>query len=162
MKWEVNDCGEQTGNPALDRGRDFPMCVEVHIKLIAERTLSLSISVGTFQKGVTGSPGFHLGYLAEPGRKPQFLKNLTPVPVLVQLLVRPAPVFQSGTTRADVERTLGHPRIDGGIIEIGHTRYYLEPGVLVEVPYDQTGGRDRAQNRVNGPVTVSIGGLSID
>ena len=24
MQWEVNDCGEQTGDPALDRGRDIP------------------------------------------------------------------------------------------------------------------------------------------
>ena len=28
IKWEVNDCGEQTGNPATDRGHDSPMCVE--------------------------------------------------------------------------------------------------------------------------------------
>ncbi len=26
--WEVNDCGEQTGDPAVDRARDLPICVE--------------------------------------------------------------------------------------------------------------------------------------
>jgi hypothetical protein len=28
ITWEVNDCGEQTGNPEDDKGRDFPMCIE--------------------------------------------------------------------------------------------------------------------------------------
>src|ERR1700686_2151911 len=28
IRWEVNDCGEQTGNPATDRGTDTPICVE--------------------------------------------------------------------------------------------------------------------------------------
>lgn len=31
IQWETNDCGEQTGDPALDAGRDFPTCVGVHI-----------------------------------------------------------------------------------------------------------------------------------
>src|SRR5512143_2448191 len=31
IEWEVNDCGEQTGNPAVDRGRDFPLCVEARV-----------------------------------------------------------------------------------------------------------------------------------
>jgi hypothetical protein len=37
--WEVNDCGEQTGDPQADRGRDFPMCVEVSIPLDNGRAL---------------------------------------------------------------------------------------------------------------------------
>ena len=28
ITWEVTDCGEQTGNPETDRGRDFPLCVD--------------------------------------------------------------------------------------------------------------------------------------
>jgi len=33
VRWEVNDCGEQTGDPALDKGRDFPMCAEAQVAL---------------------------------------------------------------------------------------------------------------------------------
>src|SRR5712692_2417981 len=32
IKWEVNDCGEQTGT-AADIGRDFPSCVEADAEL---------------------------------------------------------------------------------------------------------------------------------
>ena len=52
ITWEVNDCGEQTGNPEVDRGRDFPICVEAQAGLESKRTLSISLSVGTFKTGV--------------------------------------------------------------------------------------------------------------
>src|SRR5262245_7481516 len=29
LRWEVNDCGEQTGIPAVDTANDLPTCVEV-------------------------------------------------------------------------------------------------------------------------------------
>ena len=52
ITWEVNDCGEQTGNPEADKGRDFPICVEAQATLQKKRTLSISVSVGTLQTGV--------------------------------------------------------------------------------------------------------------
>jgi len=55
IDWEVNDCGEQTGNPDLDRGRDFPLCVEAIARLANGRTASVSVVVGTFQKGLSGA-----------------------------------------------------------------------------------------------------------
>jgi hypothetical protein len=51
VTWESNDCGEQTGNPAVDRGRDFPVCVEARVDLAAGRTLRISFMVGTLEKG---------------------------------------------------------------------------------------------------------------
>lgn len=54
--WEVNDCGEQSGNPEVDRGRDFPMCVEAIEKLAGGQTVVITLAMGTFQKGVTGTP----------------------------------------------------------------------------------------------------------
>jgi hypothetical protein len=52
INWEVNDCGEQSGNPAADKGRDFPMCVEA----IAEKSngikINVSLVVGTFKRGI--------------------------------------------------------------------------------------------------------------
>ncbi len=55
IRWEVNDCGEQTGNPATDRGTDSPMCVEADFT--KDRTdVTVMVSVGTFQKGPSGKP----------------------------------------------------------------------------------------------------------
>jgi hypothetical protein len=51
--WEVNDCGEQTGNPSLDKGRDFPMCAEAQVVLSGKRKLFLALAVGTFKSGVS-------------------------------------------------------------------------------------------------------------
>ncbi len=57
INWEVNDCGEQSGNPAVDKGRDFSMCVEA----IAEKPngikILVSLSIGTFKRGIiAGKP----------------------------------------------------------------------------------------------------------
>jgi hypothetical protein len=80
-KWEVNDCGEQTGNPELDRGRDFPMCVEAHLSLAQKRDLYLSLVVGTFTKGLTpGPPRFSYGCLTERGVPVKWLKTLHEAP----------------------------------------------------------------------------------
>src|SRR5438132_1293620 len=51
IKWEVNDCGEQTGT-AADIGRDFPSCVEADVELSGVRKIVISIAVGTFAKGI--------------------------------------------------------------------------------------------------------------
>lgn len=56
IQWEVNDCGEQTGSPDVDRGRDFPMCVEAEVFLKDQRSLNVSVVVGTFKKGIVDRP----------------------------------------------------------------------------------------------------------
>jgi hypothetical protein len=55
IRWEVNDCGEETGNPTMDRGRDFPMCVEADFD-VNHQAVSVLVSVGTFKKGTSGVP----------------------------------------------------------------------------------------------------------
>ena len=55
IKWEVNDCGEQTGT-AADIGRDFPSCVQVEAELFDNRKVVVLIAVGTFRKGIWGRP----------------------------------------------------------------------------------------------------------
>jgi hypothetical protein len=55
IRWEVNDCGEQTGNPATDRGTDTPMCVEADFAK-DQTDVTVLVSVGTFQKGPSGKP----------------------------------------------------------------------------------------------------------
>ena len=75
--WEVNDCGEQTGDPQIDRGRDFPMCVEVSIPLENRRVLHLLFAVGTFKTGVHSQPpAFSHGAVLEAGTPVQWLKSL--------------------------------------------------------------------------------------
>ena len=58
----------------------------------------------------------------------------------------------NGMTRAEVEKIL--PAEDGGIQTPNIMRYYEGWEVMVDVPYDQTGGPWKPENRVNGPVHV--------
>ena len=60
-----------------------------------------------------------------------------------------------GMTRAEVETMLTDR--DGGPQFPSSTRYYQTSGLIVEVPYDQTGGTWTPANRVNGPVHIRIG-----
>ena len=56
IRWEVSDCGEQTGNPEIDRERDFPLCVDAITTLSGGRLAIVSLMLGSFQKGITGLP----------------------------------------------------------------------------------------------------------
>ena len=64
IKWEVNDCGEQTANRASDRGRDSPMCVEADFD--TKDPAALVLSAGG-EGGIrtpdtlTGMPHFECG-----------------------------------------------------------------------------------------------------
>jgi hypothetical protein len=58
----------------------------------------------------------------------------------------------AGATRAQVEQVFTRP--DGGISGPHASRYYMGDEVMVEVPYDQTGGAWKPTNRVTGPVKV--------
>lgn len=78
--WDVNDCGEQTGNPKQDQGRDFPMCVEAAVGLAGQRELHVSLVVGTFKKGVVGVPGFWLAWIRKPDGSVEWIKRLSEVP----------------------------------------------------------------------------------
>jgi hypothetical protein len=60
--------------------------------------------------------------------------------------------IQPGLTRAGVESWL--QEMDGGPQGIDSTRYFIQPDIIVEVPYDQTGGTWTAENRVSAPVRI--------
>ena|SRR6266513_589895 len=66
--------------------------------------------------------------------------------------------IQPGLTRADVEAWLNER--DGGPQGINSTRYVIQPDIIVEVPYDQTGGTWTSENRVSAPVRVIRSSLS--
>jgi hypothetical protein len=85
LKWSTNDCGEQTGNPALDKGRDFPICAEVQVALAGDRQLSLSLMVGSTSRGLTvGPPMFRQGNISGPkGSEMISIEKLSDVPKLI-------------------------------------------------------------------------------
>jgi hypothetical protein len=80
IMWEVNDCGEQTGNPELDKGRDFPMCVETHVTLDRGRSLYIYLPVGTFKTGIRAGPAsFFYAVVVKPDGSQHWVKKLSGV-----------------------------------------------------------------------------------
>lgn len=67
IEWEVNDCGEQTGDPEADKGRDFPACVAAHATLPDDREVEVLVAVGTRQLGFVGQPALRAVSLYESG-----------------------------------------------------------------------------------------------
>ena len=85
ITWEVNDCGEQTGNPESDKGRDFPMCAEAQTTLPRKSKLSVAFSVGTFKTGVQpGSVRFAYAVIIGPGGSTRSIKKLSQVPEAIK------------------------------------------------------------------------------
>jgi len=68
--------------------------------------------------------------------------------------------IKQGTIRADIEKMF--PQEDGGLMGSGSTRYYLGSEVMVEAPYDQTGGTWKPQNKLNGPIRVYRSRMHMD
>jgi hypothetical protein len=87
MIWEVNDCGEQTGNPEVDKGRDFPMCVSAVVDLTGKRKLDVQLVVGTFKSGIkTGPASFHHAAILAPGGQIDFVKSLSLLTEAIQAI----------------------------------------------------------------------------
>lgn len=85
IAWEVNDCGEQTGNPEVDKGRDFPMCAEAQIALPGKRTLYVSFSVGTVKAAVrAGSVRFAYAVIEQPHGPAKSIRKLSQVPEAIK------------------------------------------------------------------------------
>lgn len=62
VRWELNDCGEQSGDPAVDKKSDIPACVEASADLPSQRAFAIQIQVGTFG-GKTQKPALRGIYL---------------------------------------------------------------------------------------------------
>ncbi len=85
ITWEVNDCGEQTGNPEVDKGRDFPICVEAQATLQQKSKLSVSVSVGTFNTGVrAGAVRFAYAVIVGPDGSTRSIRKLSQVPEAIK------------------------------------------------------------------------------
>ncbi len=83
VRWEVNDCGEQTGNPA-NTPVDFPICAEAMIALSDGREAGLSLAVGTAQKGVSGQPTVWHMYVSGRDKSFQYPRQLRDLSQLIQ------------------------------------------------------------------------------
>jgi hypothetical protein len=83
VEWEVNDCGEQTGNPALDRGRDFPTCVQLRAELTGGRSVLVMLSAGSQRQQPAGAPGFHSGVVIQPGGRQLEIRRPGDLPSMI-------------------------------------------------------------------------------
>jgi hypothetical protein len=79
IRWEVNDCGEQTGNPVTDRGSDSPMCVEADFAK-DQTSVTVLVSVGTFKNGPCGAPTLFNMTVQGPSGKIHALRRLGDLP----------------------------------------------------------------------------------
>jgi hypothetical protein len=66
IKWEANDCGEQTGS-AADKDHTIPTCVEAEAALSDGRTVIVSISVGTLRTGISSKPSVRDLFILQAG-----------------------------------------------------------------------------------------------
>lgn len=79
IHWEVNDCGEQTGNPSVDQGRNFPTCVEADFD-VHHRSVSIVISVGTSKAGERDTGGFFSGSITDADGTSHAIQRLSDLP----------------------------------------------------------------------------------
>lgn len=103
LRWEVNDCGEQTGDPATSKGTDLPICVELDGLSPAHGNAKLvvSIAVGSIQKGFAGKPTLWFAEIEFPARV-LICRQLHCFPAILQYLAYRAatnPLPQSGECR---------------------------------------------------------------
>ena len=61
-------------------------------------------------------------------------------------------VLEPGLPRQCVEKWF--PEKDGGLVGLTTTRYYVEPGIKVEVPYELRGAKNSDRDVINGPIRV--------
>lgn len=117
IAWEVNDCGEQTGDPAVDRARDLPICVEACARVRsvrgADADIVVQVAVGTERTGIRGTPSVRWIYIEEGA-------TLGEVPALAELKEAiaalregPSPYYRRGLAAA-VSACCAGLRLPGG------------------------------------------------
>ena len=81
IKWEVNDCGEQTRDTVVDHGRDSAMCIKADIGLKDGRAGTVLVSVGTFKRGPVDVPTVYGVRVTYRGGTIHRLDRLSDLPV---------------------------------------------------------------------------------
>lgn len=91
VQWGATDCGERSGNPAADAGRDFPACVEATATLPDKREVVVEVTVGTWESGLLDEPRVCLISV----RRGNQWRQVERLGLLPAELGRPAPDFPS-------------------------------------------------------------------
>jgi hypothetical protein len=87
IRWEANDCGEQTGGKA-DKRRDLPVCAQAEALLSDGQKVIVTIAVGTMKKGLTRVPGGMYYSVVEQGDKLDTIKRLGDLPEMLRSKAR--------------------------------------------------------------------------
>ncbi|MES2462375.1 MAG: hypothetical protein V4671_17465 [Armatimonadota bacterium] len=103
-------------------------------------------------ESTTSSPGTEpvVGEMSAPRSRHE--NESVPHEIRIRKVRARAAAIKPGTKRAAVEKIF--LRQDGGVSVPSSTRYYEGSEIMVEVRYDQSGGRWKPQNRVNGALRV--------
>jgi len=56
IEWEVDDCGEQDGNPSNPMNRNPPLCANARTKMADGNELGIALAVGSHKSGISGRP----------------------------------------------------------------------------------------------------------
>lgn len=67
ISWEINDCGEQSGNPSDGSSINPPLCAQVEGSLRDGRQVNVLILVGTHKAGRKGKPAIWSMSLVDNG-----------------------------------------------------------------------------------------------
>jgi len=76
IHWEMNDCNEVTGVPAVDNERDISVCIEATIQLSETQKIGIAVRVGSERKGLSDSPTVANVYF-ESGEEIVYFKHLS-------------------------------------------------------------------------------------
>ncbi len=88
LQWELNDCGEQTGDPEVDSKRDLPICAGVDAELDKGRAFQILLAIGTQKKGIGGKPKLY-SIIVQANRRLWDVKRLRDLPKALE--PQPAP-----------------------------------------------------------------------
>jgi len=79
IEWQVTDCNEPAGRQTKDREGDKPMCVEADFQK-DQTAVTVMVSVGTFQKGLSGAPSLFSVTVNDPAGRVHSLGRLGDLP----------------------------------------------------------------------------------
>lgn len=77
IRWEVNDCGEQTGNP--ENNQEIPTCVEADFDS-DRRTVVVMIAIGSTRQARSKSPTLFNASITDPNGQIHSLRHLGDLP----------------------------------------------------------------------------------
>jgi hypothetical protein len=83
LRWSINDCGEQAGDPDVDAKRDLPICAGVEAELDKGRAFQVLLAIGTQKKGIGGKPKLY-SIVVQANRRMWDVKRLRDLPAALQ------------------------------------------------------------------------------